>query len=247
MSEFSLEAARVFSWLGGEHFYLLLMPALLWFANWSTAIKAARLMILADLVGEWIKWTLRWPRPELSLVSESSPGFVSTHAALSCGIALILAADYPRLRPWLAVWVLGVGWSRWRLGAHFPIDILGGWVLATGLAFGVMRLGKDTRWASYLSVGLGLAVLLLWPEGGEASLQRDFGMLLGLELALLQRHRGEEASPPVGLSALQGALRMLGMLALYLGLSSGSVPRMARYFALALLAGWREPSWKKNS
>lgn len=234
--------ARLFSALGSEHFYLILIPALLWFASWATAVKAARVMIWADLAGEWVKWTLGWPRPDprLWLAQETSPGFVSTHAAISLAVAVVLGAERPRWRPWLALWVVGVGWSRVRLGVHFPLDVLGGWLLGGALALLAIKLGEDSRQASYRSLGLGLVLSALWPDGGTDSLQRDLGMLWGLEAGLLQRLRGEcqkDAPAPIPFAA--GFLRLGVMLALYVGLKALDWPRLLRYLLLALTASVR--------
>jgi membrane-associated phospholipid phosphatase len=236
------QLAHLFSALGNESFYLVLMPCLLFFAPWGTAVRAARALVWTDLASEWIKWTLQWPRPEaaVALAKEPSPGFVSSHASLSLAVALVLAKDHPKLRPWLALWVVGVGWSRLRLGVHFPLDILGGWLLGCLIAALVLRLGEDSRRASYLSVAYGLIFLLLWPQVGVESLQRDLGMLFGLEIGLMQRLRGEPSFPaPPRLRPIWGLFRLALMLVAYLGLKALDWPRLLRYLVLALLVSWR--------
>lgn len=254
--------ARIFSATGGEYGYLFLLPCLLWFAPWNSAVRAARVLVWTDLTSEWIKWTLQWPRPSatLALSQEASPGFVSSHASLSLAIALVLAAERPKLRPWLLLWALGVSWSRLRLGVHFPLDVLGGWLVGGLLALLVLRMGEDSRRASYFSVGFGLLMALSWPDAGAESLQRDLGLLLGLELALLQRLRGEQSpkarvgdqteagapsprlAPPPRLPLAWGTLRLALILIAYFGLKSLAWPRFLRYLILALLAAWRRPN-----
>ena len=234
--------AYLFSALGAEHFYLLVIPCLLWHARWEVALKAARVMVLTDLCGAWIKYSLLWPRPDppLARFLEPSPGFVSTHAALSMAVALVLASGYPRARPWLALWALGVAWSRLQLGVHFPLDILGGWAVAAIVAALVLKFGEDSRRTSHLSIVLGLFMLAIWPEGGVDSLQRDLGLLLGFEGALLWRLKGElhaPAPPPIPL--WQGFLRLLLILALYVGLKELALPRLLRYAVLGIAAAYR--------
>lgn len=253
--------ARILSLSGGEYGYLLMLPCLLWFAPWASAIRAARVLVWTDLTSECIKWTLQWPRPNanLALSQETSPGFVSSHASISLAIALVLAAERPKLRPWLFLWALGVSWSRMRLGVHFPLDLLGGWLVGGLLALLVLRLGEDSRRAGYISVGFGLLMALAWPEAGTESLQRDLGLLFGLEIALLQRLRGEQSpkgtkgqtgpeglsprlAPPSRLPLAWGLLRLVTILAAYFGLKTLLWPRFLRYLILALLAAWRRPN-----
>lgn len=233
--------ARLLSILGGEYLYLLLIPGLLWLAPWQMAVRAARGMVLADLVGEYIKWSLMWPRPGLSLalVNEPSPGFVSTHASISMAVALLVGAEKRQLRPWLALWVAGVGWSRLRLGVHFPLDIVGGWAVGAVVAALLWRLGGDTRRSSAATLLTAFVLAAAWPQSGGESLQRDLGMLLGLELGLLLRHRGGPHPPPGPLSPGQASSRFLLLLLGYVGFKAMGWPRLARYAVLALLASWR--------
>ena len=65
-------------------------------------------------------------------------------------------------------------------------------------------------------------------------------MLLGLEAGLLQRLRGaDRAEPAAPLPVRAGLARMILMLALYVGLKLLGLPRLARYFTLALVASFR--------
>lgn len=230
--------ARLFSHLGSEYFYLLLLPLLFWFGPWTTGQTAARAVVLSDLLGEWIKWTLNWPRPSVALIQESSPGFVSTHAALSMATAVSVWRQWPKARPLLALWVLGVGWSRLRLGVHFPLDIAGGWALGLLVGVSLLRLRVDTRRTLYLVVSSALLVALLWPGLGDASWQRDLGLLLGLELGvvLLLRHGFQRPAP---LGFLAGMGRLIVLVCAYVGLKALAWPVLVRYFLLGTLVSVR--------
>ena len=68
-------------------------------------------------------------------------GFVSSHAANSMALAvfifLLLPRGYKDLRLELVAFVLINGYSRIYLGAHYPLDIVCGWILGfiLGLIF----------------------------------------------------------------------------------------------------------------
>lgn len=63
-------------------------------------------------------------------------GFVSSHAANTCGISIFLSTLFRRRIVYclLALWVLMTCYSRIYLGVHFPGDILGG--LVVGIVVG---------------------------------------------------------------------------------------------------------------
>lgn len=60
-------------------------------------------------------------------------GFVSSHAANTMGIAIILALFLKARFWWITIFYpysIVVSFSRIYLGKHYPLDILGGWILA---------------------------------------------------------------------------------------------------------------------
>src|SRR5690606_24487609 len=81
-------------------------------------------------------------RPELwtSIAPEHNFSFPSGHAMGSMTLAWVLfLLAWPTRWRWpvaaaMALFVVGVGWSRIHLGVHYPSDILAGWAAATAWA-----------------------------------------------------------------------------------------------------------------
>ena len=74
-------------------------------------------------------------------------GFPSGHATFSAACAAILYYQVkPRYRKYLLLIVVLVGFSRMYLGAHFPLDIVGGWALGAFVgAFISLIVGVSTK------------------------------------------------------------------------------------------------------
>jgi len=71
-------------------------------------------------------------------------GFVSSHAANSFGLATFMMMMLPKgnknIRIALVVYVILIAYSRIYLAAHYPLDILGGWVVGFILGFTFAKL-----------------------------------------------------------------------------------------------------------
>ena len=119
--------------------------------NWLGVLAILSLGYLVDggLI-VWLKPSLDFPRPLLALPPGSVVvvGRPEYHHSLPSGhsaFAMLLAASlWPILnRPWraaAAAFVVWVGISRLSLGAHFPADVLGGWLLSLAVVVALQRL-----------------------------------------------------------------------------------------------------------
>ncbi len=182
---------NLMSWLGREYFYLLLFPFLYWCVRKRWGIWAGLGLILATYTGEYIKWLFKLPRPGApvqQLWHETSPGFVSTHAAPAVSVWGTLA--WHVRRRWFTVLAIAVaffiGLSRLYLGVHFPADVIGGWLL------GLLILGLVLNWLPSLSqtlarwplwqqiagvLVLGLFMMIIFPSNWEGNRPAEAGAL----------------------------------------------------------------------
>ena len=115
--------------------------------------------LLAFGLAALLKWGVDMPRPRLVLGSavrllapeEARHGFPSGHSVYAILVALALWPLSVRpVRAALIVGVLWVGASRIALGAHFPADVAGGWLLALA-CYGAATLLQ--RWLAGLQQG----------------------------------------------------------------------------------------------
>jgi undecaprenyl-diphosphatase len=76
-----------------------------------------------------------------------APSFPSAHAANSTTAATFLTVRFPRLRPILIVPAI-VSYSRVYVGVHYPLDVIAGAVLGSGIGamFAAIERALRRRW-----------------------------------------------------------------------------------------------------
>jgi undecaprenyl-diphosphatase len=221
--------------LGDEPFVLAAVPAAFVLARRRWAGQFALSIMAIAWITEVLKLCFREPRPigfvpGIALVEAPGYSLPSGHSAFSVVFWGLIAARIGTPKAWVAaaLLALGIGTSRVYLGAHFPTDVLAGWLLGgAGLMFALRFLPAISERIVALprSTRLGLAlfgplILLVFGATKEiisilASVQ---GALMGLAVGDLVLSRPEELT--------QGALpirilRVALAIALTLGVSIG--------------------------
>jgi membrane-associated phospholipid phosphatase len=128
---------KFFSYIGTEDFFFAVLPFIYWSINASLGLRVGLILVTSDMLNYLAKLLFAGPRPYWvsshvkGLWPETGFGIPSGHAQTAMSIWGIVGVTLKR--PWVSVMVgliiFLIGASRLYLGAHFPHDIVAGWVL----------------------------------------------------------------------------------------------------------------------
>lgn len=248
------QAMESFTFLGGELFYMLVMPAVLWCFSASLGIRLGLALLTGASLNAVLKLAFGLPRPFWvdgrirALSVETSFGLPSGHAQNAVVLWGYLAY---RIRRWwaaslAALLILAISFSRFHLGMHFPADVIAGWIVgALLLALFVLLEGPIGRWLKKRTLTSRLLVAVLFSLGllglGWLAAQSAAGKDLPPEW-VANFHRAMGASIPFAPGSLEDIVAGAGAL---LGFSIGAIllddwggftnghgawPRLARFF-----------------
>ncbi len=129
---------------------------------WKFMIAVALLIVCADQLSVFVKDYVQRYRPCHHIVLQhllhlvegrcgGTFGFVSSHATNSMALAvftcLTLFRDNKRMTYAMITYTLLVSYSRIYLGMHYPLDILGGFLLGAMIAHGMYIFSKSNKLA----------------------------------------------------------------------------------------------------
>jgi undecaprenyl-diphosphatase len=141
--------------LGTVYVWLILVPALWWKGKRNEAVDLFFLILLVLVITTILKFMFAVPRPtDIREVPIPIPGyfgydvysFPSNHASRAFACAMFLSI---RFRKWtipLFVYAFLIGLAKIYVGAHYPVDVIGGATI--GVAFGMM-IGYLERYSFY--------------------------------------------------------------------------------------------------
>lgn len=112
--------------------------------HWHGALTLALSVLGTQAVVQLVKLTVDRPRPAVNgaMTEAHGPSFPSAHSATAVALYVTLALVLGhRCRGWKRVAVMttggvvvaAVGLSRVQLGAHYPLDVLAGWLIGAAL------------------------------------------------------------------------------------------------------------------
>lgn len=118
---------------------VLSLLALLGMADGGTNIvknQVGRVRPLNALASVYFHEDGKWQQRPADFVQTKEKGssFPSAHAANSMGVAVLLAFFFPACRKSIWLFPLLVGWSRFYLAKHYPLDVCSGWIFGAVMA-----------------------------------------------------------------------------------------------------------------
>ncbi len=165
-----LSPMQLFSLIGSEVFYLLIVLAVYWCASTEAGLRMGLFLMLSGGINDALKVAFHRPRPYWyssdvkALAAEPAFGLPSGHAQHAFVFWSTLALWIKRRWMWVTaiLLILLISFSRMYLGVHFPTDILAGWLvgfLLVGCLLGYER--KTVQWFLRQQTGIQLLTALL--------------------------------------------------------------------------------------
>lgn len=197
---------RFFSYLGTEDFFFLVLPLIYWSIDSALGLRVGLILATSSMFNYMGKLLFAGPRPYWisahvrALWPETSFGVPSGHAQHAMSVWGIIAAHRKRIWVWVIVGLLifFIGFSRIFLGAHFPHDVLFGWLAGGVILWAFVRFWDSVAaWlvkksfaqqaliafvASMIFIVLGMASVALRSGFEVPALWTDNALLAGTEL-----------------------------------------------------------------
>jgi membrane-associated phospholipid phosphatase len=140
------------NYFDSPYFFLALIP-LVWVGfSYKWGIRLSALVLLNGLINYQLKQLFDMPRPccdspGLGLIQLNGPGFPSGAAEGSMLLGCLLAYTWKNYASYVTagLYILIISFSRLYLGVHYPLDILGGWVVGLCIFFAYVKVAKKVE------------------------------------------------------------------------------------------------------
>ncbi len=232
LGEWPIPLMKFFSSLGVEEFYLLVAPVIYWCLDTTIGFRTAMMLMLSGGINNYAKWLLHGPRPfwvspqVKAFWYESSFGVPSGHAQNAVTIWGIIASSFRKKWLWAVAiaLMLMIGLSRLFLGAHFPHDVLAGWLVGLVLLVLFIRLEPPVvAWMRKQTTRKKIGVFLAISMG---SILLGWGILQTLnnwEIPALWVQNARQAFPEEGKPSPASLSSIITIGGAFFGLASGYV------------------------
>lgn len=257
----------LFTYTGDQMFFILFFPLVIWSIDHNFGLRLTIIFLLSSYINTVAKLIVDQPRPGdidgtvKVLVHESSGGLPSGHTQSATVVWGMFIREFKQrwVRLLAVLMILMVPLSRIYLGAHFPTDILGGYLLGGIVLLLVWKLEKPVvQWFSQasffvqlsISILLPLVLLPLMPSWDSTGIT-ICGVMIGggVGICLERRYLRFSVSDVIWKRAACYLFGTAILMAIYIGLKllfSGLEPeplfRFLRYFVLGiyivLIAPW---------
>ncbi len=158
-----------FTSLGYQEFFMLFLPLIYWCWDSVLGVRVGIALFLSIGVNDLFKMGFNDPRPywydtRVDLLADPEPAFglPSGHAQNAVVLWSVLAAHLRKNWAWAVAGALAflIGFSRIYLGAHFPTDVIVGWLIGIVLLYAFLRLEKRI-WEAFKKYSAGKQVVVL--------------------------------------------------------------------------------------
>lgn len=160
--------------MGGEYFYMCLMPVFFIFFDRKKACSFSILILVSLLINAIIKNIVSIPRPLDDVVNPlyaslaKGYSFPSGHAQGSVTLwGLIIISNKKSIKIFITctLMILLISFSRLYLGVHFPLDIISGWVIGITVLFCYVTIQKTNfSFSKWIPISVFIIISILIPE-----------------------------------------------------------------------------------